>query len=69
MNQTFKIMNDPNEPIVFTITQGENLTTWGIFISSILLSSGAFIAQVLAQIQKSKCSKINCGFTSCVREV
>ena len=69
MNQTYQIMNNPNEPIVFTITQGENLTTWGIFISSILLSSGAFIAQVLAQIQKSKCSKINCGFTSCVREV
>jgi len=69
MNQTYQIMNDPNQPIVFTITQGENLTTWGIFISSILLSSGAFIAQVLAQIQKSKCSKINCGFTSCVREV
>lgn len=69
MNQTYQIMNEPNQPIVFTITQGENLTTWGIFISSILLSSGAFIAQVLAQIQKSKCSKINCGFTSCVREV
>ena len=69
MNQTYQIMNEPNQPIVFTITQGENLTTWGIFISSILLSSGAFISQVLAQIQKSKCSKINCGFTSCVREV
>lgn len=69
MNQTFQIMNNPNEPISFTISQGENLTTWGIFISSILLSGGAFIAQVLAQIQKSKCSKINCGVTSCVREV
>ena len=62
-------MNNPNEPLIFTITQGENLTTWGIFISSILLSSGAFIAQVLAQIQKSKCSRINCGITTCVREV
>lgn len=62
-------MNNPNEPIVFTITQGENLTTWGIFISSILLSGGAFIAQILGQIQKSKCSKINCGVSSCVREV
>jgi hypothetical protein len=62
-------MNNPNEPILFNINQTENLTTWGIFISSILLSSGAFIAQVLAQIQKSKCSKINCGVTSCVREV
>ena len=62
-------MNNPNEPIVIDITQGETLTTWGIFISSSLLSGGAFIAQILAQIQKSKCSKINCGFTSCVREV
>ena len=69
MNQSFAIMNNPNEPIIFTINQGESLTTWGIFISSILLSSGAFIAQVLAQIQKSKFSKINCGITSCVREV
>ena len=69
MNQTYQIMNNPNEPILFNINQTENLTTWGIFISSILLSSGAFIAQVLAQIQKSKCSKINCGITSCVREV
>jgi hypothetical protein len=69
MNQSYAIMNNPNEPLIFTITQGENLTTWGIFISSILLSSGAFIAQVLAQIQKSKCSRINCGITTCVREV
>jgi hypothetical protein len=69
MNQTYQITNNPNEPLIFTITQGENLTTWGIFISSILLSSGAFIAQVLAQIQKSKCSRINCGITTCVREV
>jgi len=69
MNQSYAIMNNPNEPIIIDITQGENLTTWGIFISSILLSGGAFIAQVLSQIQKSKCSKINCGFTSCVREV
>ena len=69
MNQTYQIMNEPNTPILFNINQTENLTTWGIFISSILLSGGAFIAQVLAQIQKSKCSKINCGITSCVREV
>ncbi len=62
-------MNNPNEPIIIDINRGESLTEWGIFISSILLSGGAFIAQVLAQIQKSKCSKINCGFTSCVREV
>jgi hypothetical protein len=69
MNLTYQIMNNPNEPIIIDINRGESLTEWGIFISSILLSGGAFIAQVLAQIQKSKCSKINCGVTSCVREV
>jgi hypothetical protein len=45
------------------------LTEYGIFISSILLSSGAFIAQVLAQIQKSKCKSISCLGSSCIREV
>ena len=49
--------------------RGEDLTTWGIFISSILLSGGAFISQVLAQIQKSKSKNINCcGFT-CDRDL
>ena len=45
------------------------LTEYGIFISSILLSAGAFIAQILAQIQKSKCKTINCLGSSCIREV
>mgnify|MGYP003116334900 CR=1 FL=1 len=45
------------------------LTEWGIFISSILLSSGAFVAQILAQIQKSKCKTISCLGSSCIREV
>jgi len=49
--------------------RAEDLTTWGIFISSILLSGGAFISQVLAQIQKSKCKNINCCGFECDREL
>jgi hypothetical protein len=46
-----------------------SLSEWGIFISSILLSGGAFIAQILSQIQKSKCKNITCLGSSCIREV
>ena len=54
MNISSLELNDKN--LVINIPpRGEDLTTWGIFISSILLSSGACISQVLSQIQKSKC--------------
>ena len=56
-------------PNVFIYKPEENLTTWGIFLSSIILSTTALITQVMAQIQKSKCSQINCVGSSCVREV
>ena len=52
-----------------TINQTCSLTEYGIFISSVILSSSAFITSVLSQIQKSKCKKINCLGTSCTREV
>ncbi len=58
---------DPIRPIY--IYNECSLTEWGIFISSILLSGGAFVSQILAQIQKSKCKTINCLGTSCIREV
>ena len=56
-------------PNVFVYQPQESLTTWGIFLSSIILSTTALITQVMAQIQKSKCSQINCVGSSCVREV
>ena len=45
------------------------LGEYGVFISSLLLSGGAFIAQILSQIQKSKCKNITCLGSSCIREV
>lgn len=47
----------------------ENLTTWGIFLSSLLLSCGGFIAIVFDSIKKSKCSVIDCGCTKCTRDI
>ena len=60
-------LNDPT-PFI-TINQACSLTELGIFWSSIILSSSAFITSVLSQIQKSKCKTINCLGTSCVREI
>ncbi len=59
---------DPKATI-FVYEPKESLTTWGIFLSSIILSTTALITQVMAQIQKSKCSQINCAGTSCIREI
>ncbi len=52
-----------------TINQQCSLTEWGIFISSVILASSAFITSVLSQIQKSKCKTITCMGSSCVRDV
>jgi hypothetical protein len=46
-----------------------SLTELGIFISSILLSGGAFFSQIIATLQKSKCSTISCFGSKCIREV
>ena len=58
-------------PQVDTITINSQctLTEIGIFASSIILSSSAFITSVLGQIQKSKCKKIDCLGSSCVRDI
>ena len=52
-----------------TINQTCSLTEIGIFASSIILSLSAFITSVLGQIQKSKCKKIDCLGSSCVRDI
>jgi len=56
-------------PNVFVYQPEETLTTWGIFLSSIILSTTAMITGIMAQIQKSKCSQINCVGSSCVRDI
>ena len=55
--------------IIYIPETAENLTTWGIFVSSILLSAGACISQVLSQIQKSKCKNINFLGFGCERNL
>jgi hypothetical protein len=70
MNHT--IFNDQitnPKATIFIYEPKESLTTWGIFLSSIILSTTALITQILAQIQKSKCSQINCMGSSCVRDL
>ena len=52
-----------------TINQTCSLTEYGIFISSVILSSSAFITSVLSQIQKSRCSNIKCLGTKCIRDI
>lgn len=70
MNDTvplFELINQPTQPIY--IYNECSLTEWGIFLSSILLSGGAFVSQILAQVQRSKCKTINCWGSSCIRDV
>jgi len=52
-----------------TINQTCSYTEYGIFISSIILSSSAFITSVLSQIQKSRCKSIDCLGTKCIRDI
>lgn len=52
-----------------TINQTCSLTEYGIFISSIILASSAFITSVLNQIQKSRCKTINCLGSKCIRDI
>ena len=47
----------------------ENLTTWGIFLSSLLLSCGGFIAILFDSIKKSRCKTIDCGISKCTRDI
>jgi len=54
---------------IFVYEPKESLTTWGIFLSSIILSTTALITQIMAQIQKSKCTNINCLGSNCVRDI
>lgn len=49
--------------------QAENLTTLGIFISSLLLSFAGCMSVIISEVRKSKCSNINCGKMSCVRDI
>lgn len=57
------------DPNVFIYEPNENLSSIGIFASSIILSTGAFISQIISTLQKSKCSQIKCLGSNCVRNI
>jgi hypothetical protein len=63
----YNSVDPPTRPIY--IYNDCSLTELGIFISSILLSGGAFFSQIIATLQKSKCSTISCLGSKCIREV
>lgn len=69
-NESMFVYEPPTQPIqpIYIYSQC-TLGEYGVFISSLLLSGGAFIAQILSQIQKSKCKNITCLGSSCIREV
>lgn len=68
MNNTFDSLDLNSPPIIYE--PQESLTTWGIFLSSLILSLSGGIAVVMSSIKQSRCSKINgcCGLT-CTREI
>lgn len=70
-NPVFNISQAIECPPIDTITINQtcSLTEYGIFISSVILSSSAFITSVLSQIQKSRCSNIKCLGTKCIRDI
>lgn len=71
INKTF-YYSEPyqtSEKDIFIYEPSESLTTWGIFISSLLLSCGAFLSQIISTFHKSKCSNINCLGMNCIRKV
>jgi len=65
----YSISANSVDPNVFIYEPKETLTTIGIFASSIILSCGAFISQIISTLQKSKCSQIKCLGSNCIRNI
>lgn len=62
---------DPSNPTININTppQKENLTTYGVFLSSLLLSIGGLFSMVMSSIRNSKCKNIKCCGMGCTRDV
>lgn len=57
-------------PYNIIVESNNSLTEWGIFISSLLLSCGGFIAVVMQSFKSSRCKKISlCKSIECDREL
>ena len=56
-NYTYVMPDESGRPIILEV--GESYTTLGILISSVLLSSGAFLSQIMMAYSKMKNVMIN----------
>ena len=66
MNHSAVLSNEPT--FVEVPVQGENLTTLGIFISSLLLSLGSFFALTIEGYRRSRCTEIGVCCFECHRQ-
>ena len=46
----------------------ESLTTWGVFIASVLLSVGGCIAMSCETFRRSRCTQMSCCGATCTRK-
>ena len=58
---------EQQQPII-VLQYEETLATWATFLSATLLSLGGCLAMSLGAINRSRCTQIDCGPTSCIRE-
>ena len=58
---------EQQQPII-VLQYEETLPTWATFLSATLLSLGGCIGMSLGAINRSRCTQIDCGPTSCIRE-
>lgn len=62
--------NDIQQPQDINVNvSGENLGTISVFVSSVLLSLGAFLSVMMVNMRKSRCTNISCGISKCSRKV
>ena len=58
---------EQQQPII-VLQYEETLATWATFLSATLLSLGGCIGMSLGAINRSRCTRIDLGPTSCIRE-
>jgi hypothetical protein len=71
-NMTMQDLVDSNkliqQPPIIVLKYEETLATWATFLSATLLSLGGCLAMSHGAINRSRCTQIDCGPTSCIRE-
>jgi hypothetical protein len=62
--------NDLQKPQDINVNvSSENLGSISVFVSSVLLSLGAFLSVIMVNMRKSRCVSISCGCSKCSRVV